>query len=125
MSRCTAVCVAFAVSLVAVSAHAQSDETAETFSRAPNAFPHVLDPYKPSQIPPRQLENSPRLNDLLHDGTLRLPLSQALALAIENNLDIAVQRFVRPLAEADVLRTSSGQAARGIPGALVPSGLSA
>jgi hypothetical protein len=51
-------------------------------------------------------------------------MSDALALAIENNLDIAVQRFLHPIAEADVLRTSSGQAARGIPGALLPSGLS-
>src|SRR5262249_6024304 len=35
----------------------------------------------------------------------------------------AVQRFLHPIAEADVLRASSGQAARGIAGALVPSGL--
>ncbi|HWF85386.1 MAG TPA: TolC family protein [Vicinamibacterales bacterium] len=46
-------------------------------------------------------------------------------MTIENNLDVAVQRFVRPIAEADLLRTSSGQAARGVPGALLPSGLSA
>lgn len=51
-------------------------------------------------------------------------MSDALALAVENNLDIAVQRFLHPIAEADVLRASSGQAARGIPGALLPSGLS-
>jgi outer membrane protein TolC len=50
-------------------------------------------------------------------------MSDALALAIENNLDIVVQRFLHPIAEADVLRASSGQAARGIPGALFPAGL--
>jgi len=50
-------------------------------------------------------------------------MSDALALTIENNLDIAVQRFLHPIAEADVLRASSGQAARGIPGALFPAGL--
>jgi outer membrane protein TolC len=61
----------------------------------------------------------------VQDGRLRLSLSDALSLAIENNLDVAVQRFVRPIAEADLLRTSSGQAARGVPGASVPSGLSA
>jgi outer membrane protein TolC len=65
------------------------------------------------------------LKDLVRNGKVELPLSQALALAIENNLDIAVQRYNRPIAEADMLRTSSGQAARGIPGALVPAGLSA
>jgi outer membrane protein TolC len=51
-------------------------------------------------------------------------MADALALAIENNLDISVQRFLRPIAEADFLRTSSGQAARGFVGALLPSGLS-
>ena len=61
----------------------------------------------------------------MQGGKVQLSLAQALALAIENNLDIAVQRYVRPIAEADMLRTSSGQAARGIPGALVPSGLNA
>src|SRR5262249_50550900 len=60
-----------------------------------------------------------------HNGRLELSLSDALALTIENNLDIAVQRFVHPIAEADVLRASSGQAARGVAGALLPSGLSA
>jgi outer membrane protein TolC len=84
-----------------------------------------LNPYKPNPIPPLDLENSPRLKDLVRGNKVELSLSQALALAIENNLDIAVQRFVRPIAEADMLRTASGQAARGIPGALVPSGLSA
>src|SRR5215467_4907792 len=69
------------------------------------------------------MENSPRLHDLIRNGKLRLTMSDALALAIENNLDIAVQRFLHPIAEADVLRASSGQAARGIPGALLPAGL--
>jgi len=70
------------------------------------------------------MENSPRLHDLIRNGKLQITMSDTLALAIENNLDIAVQRFLHPIAEADVLRASSGQAARGIPGALMPSGLS-
>jgi outer membrane protein TolC len=75
-------------------------------------------------MPALGLDNSKRIEDLISSGRLRLSLSDALALAIENNLDIAVQRFIHPVAEADVLRTSSGQAARGVPGALLPSGLS-
>ena len=55
---------------------------------------------------------------------MQLSVSDALALALENNLNIAVQRFLRPIAEVDVLRTKSGQAARGITGALLPAGLS-
>jgi outer membrane protein TolC len=114
-----------ALALACGRAQAQSNDAHADFSHAPSAFPNVVNPYKPNPIPPLDLENSQRLQDLLHNGKVQLSLSQALALAIENNLDIAVQRFVRPIAEADLLRTSSGQAARGIPGALLPSGLSA
>src|SRR5437867_5306949 len=89
----------------------------------PNWWPTVLKPYQPSSIKPLMMENSPRLHDLIRNGKLRLSMADALALAIENNLEIAVSRFLHPIAEADVLRASSGQAARGIQGALVPSGL--
>ena len=89
----------------------------------PSWFPTVLKPYQQGSIRTPTLENSPRLHDLISNGKLRLTMSDALALAIENNLDIAVQRFLHPIAEADVLRASSGQAARGIPGALLPAGL--
>ena len=127
---------ALAASLVPVALGAQSSAAARSasddgtpvlrdYSHGTSAFPGLLNPYKPDPIPPLDLQNSPRLEDLLKDGRLRLSLSDALALAIENNLDIAVQRYVHPIAEADVLRTRSGQAARGVPGALLPSGLSA
>src|SRR5579862_3138251 len=94
-----------------------------SYLTGPSWFPSVLKPYQEGEVKPPVMENSPRLHDLIRNGRLRLSMSDALALAIENNLDIAVQRFLHPIAEADVLRTSSGQAARGIPGALLPSGL--
>jgi len=89
----------------------------------PSWFPTVFKPYQQDPIRQPVMENSPRLHDLIRNGKLRLSMSDALALAIENNLDIAVQRFLHPIAEADVLRASSGQAARGIPGVLLPAGL--
>ena len=67
--------------------------------------------------------NSPRLGGLIHDGKLELSLSDALALTLENNLDIVVQRYVIPFAQTDLLRSKSGQAARGFTGALYPSEL--
>ena len=94
------------------------------YSRGPDWFPSVTKPYREGPIPPLVEENSPRLGDLIHDRKLELSLTDALSLALENNLDVAVQRYVRPVAETDVLRTLSGQAARGIPGALLPAGLS-
>src|SRR5947209_13489864 len=71
----------------------------------PNWWPTVLKPYQPSSIKPLMMENSPRLHDLIRNGKLRLSMADALALAIENNLEIAVSRFLHPIAEADVLRS--------------------
>ena len=111
------ICVLLAVLLSVPTTQAQN------FITGPSWFPTVFKPYQQEALRPPIMENSPRLHDLIRNGKLRISMSDALALALENNLDIAVQRFLHPIAEADVLRTSSGQAARGIPGALLPSGL--
>ncbi|PYV12896.1 MAG: hypothetical protein DMG07_16025 [Acidobacteria bacterium] len=95
------------------------------FSQGPDAFPRFLRPYQERPIAPVVIENSRRLHDLIRNGKLELSLADALALALENNLDIGVQRYVIPLAKTDVLRARSGQAARGFQGASVPGGLSA
>lgn len=113
--------------VLASAAQAQQAITATpnlpSYIAGPSWFPAVLKPYQQELVKPPVMENSPRLHDLIRNGKLQLSMADALALAIENNLDIAVQRFLHPIAEADVLRTSAGQAARGIPGALLPSGL--
>jgi outer membrane protein TolC len=122
------VCLLLAVLLSAATAQAQqaitsNSSTLPSYVAGPSWFPSVLKPYQQEALKPPVMENSPRLHDLIRNGKLRLSMADALALALENNLDIAVQRFLHSIAEADVLRTSSGQAARGIPGALLPSGL--
>ena len=94
------------------------------YSNNPAWFPDLFSPYRPEAVGLPVMENSPRLQELIHNGKLEVSLADALALAVENNLDIGVQRYLRPIAQADVLRTRSGQAARGITGALVPAGLS-
>ena len=94
------------------------------YSKSGKPFPNVIKRYKQQSLPPLVLENSPRLRELIRDGKLELSMSDALALTLENNLGIAVQRYLRPIAQVDILRAESGQAARGIPGALFPSGLS-
>ena len=93
------------------------------YTVGPDWFPSFYRPYQQQTIGPLILENSRRLADLIRDGKLELSLADALALVIENNLDIAVQRYTVPMAQADILRTQSGQAARGVQGALVPGGL--
>jgi outer membrane protein TolC len=88
-----------------------------------SAFPHILNPYKQQPMALPVLVNSPRLHSLIHDGKLELSLSDAVALTLENNLDIVIQRYVIPFAQTDILRSKSGQAARGFTGALYPSEL--
>ncbi len=107
---------------------AQSRPTQEfltDYSKGPSIFPNVFAPYKSQSLPAISLENSPRVENLIHDGKLELSMADALALAIENNLDISVQRMVVPMAQTDVLRSKSGSAARGFSGATIPLGLSA
>lgn len=81
--------------------------------------------YRPQSVPPAVLENSPRLETLIRDGRLELTLADALALALENNLDIATQRYIPQYAQTDLLRTQSGQSPRGFSGAYIPGGLTA
>ncbi len=93
------------------------------YTAGPSWFPSFYRPYQQQRIAPMILENSRRLTDLIRDGNLELSLADALALAIENNLDIAVARYVVPVAQTDILRARSGQAARGVQGASIPGGL--
>ncbi|MCU1262475.1 MAG: TolC family protein [Bryobacterales bacterium] len=60
-------------------------------------------------------QNSARTQQLVRDGKLSLSLQDAIALALENNLDVELQRYTRRLAATDVLRAKGGGALRGIP----------
>jgi outer membrane protein TolC len=80
-----------------------------------------LAPYRPSEAPPLDLRNSPRLENLVHDGKLYISLHDAIALAIENNLDIAYFRYNFPIAQTDILRTKAGSPANGVNTGIVQS----
>jgi outer membrane protein TolC len=88
-----------------------------------HSFPNIFDSFAPLPVPQPGMENSPRLKDLIRDGKLWLSLQDAIALALENNLDIDVARFNIPLAQADYLRTRAGSAARGVSGATLSTAL--
>jgi outer membrane protein TolC len=80
-------------------------------------IPHQRNPfdaYRPSLAPPINLQNSPRLQSLMRDGKLYLSLQDAIALAIENNLDLAYSRYILPTAETDLARTLAGGVANGV-----------
>ena len=61
-----------------------------------HSFPNIFDSFAPLPVPQPGMENSPRLHDLIRDGKLWLSLQDAIALALENNLDIDVARFEIP-----------------------------
>jgi outer membrane protein TolC len=88
-----------------------------------HSFPNVFDSFAPLRVPQQGMENSPRLHDLIREGKLWLSLQDAIALALENNLDIDVARFQIPLAQADYLRSRAGSAARGVTGATISTAL--
>jgi outer membrane protein TolC len=73
-----------------------------------------LAPYVGTHVPASPMANSPRLNQLVRDGKLYLSLQDAISLALENNLDIAIARYNLPIADTDVLRTKAGGIFRGV-----------
>jgi outer membrane protein TolC len=87
------------------------------FTRGPRAFPTLLDPYRPISIESPELTNSPRIDQLIHDGKLSISLQDAIELALENNLDIAIQRYYPWVADASILKTKAGGAGYSTPGA--------
>ena len=75
----------------------------------------ITRPYEPKEVLPIDLANSNRLESLLRAGNIYLSLQDAIALALENNLDIQIQRYGRPQAEANLLRAKAGGLLRGVP----------
>jgi outer membrane protein TolC len=70
--------------------------------------------YSPETVPEPSLANSPRLVELIRDGKLYLSLKDAIDLALENNLDLAIARYNLPIADTDILRTQAGGFFRGV-----------
>jgi outer membrane protein TolC len=58
--------------------------------------------------------NAARLDGLIRDGKLYLTLQDAIALALENNLDVEAERYNLTLARTDVTRAAGGGSTRGI-----------
>ena len=75
--------------------------------------------YRPTTIDKASFANSVRLADLMKDGKIYLSLSDAIALAIENNYDIAIARYDLDIADTDILRTRTGALPLGAPSGLV------
>ena len=71
--------------------------------------------YMAPAIPPVRLTNSNRLYSLIRAGNLYLSLEDALALAIENNLNLEIDRYGPLLQQSALERAKAGGPLRGVP----------
>jgi outer membrane protein len=77
-------------------------------------FPNPIGPYTPRHLSAPNLANTARIDQLMHEGKLYLSLNDAIALALENNLDIAIARYNLNIADTDILRAKAGAATLGV-----------
>lgn len=89
------------------------------YSRGVSSFPKFWQPYTPRDVPKPNLANSSLIDSTIKDGKMYLSLNDAVALSLENNLDIAIQRYNLDTADTDILRTASGAQALGVNAGIV------
>jgi outer membrane protein TolC len=89
--------------------------SARDFSKpAGRLLGNPINAYRPTTIAKANFANSVRLTDLVKDGKIYLSLSDAIALALENNYDIAIARYYLDIADTDLLRAKAGSTLRGV-----------
>jgi len=91
------------------------------YTRGPKFFPNLLAPYSPISIAAPGLTNSPRIDQLIHDGKLELSMQEAVELALENSMDIVVQRYNPWFADTSILKANAGGFGFTTPGAVFGS----
>jgi len=97
--------------------------TGVDYTKPKSHFWNPIAPYTPLNYPAPSLGNTPRLEQLLRDGKIYLSLSDAVALALENNYDVAIARINLDIADTDILRAKAGSFLRGISTGLVQNTL--
>ncbi|HKC00613.1 MAG TPA: TolC family protein, partial [Terriglobales bacterium] len=97
----------------AVPSKSQPFEVKE-YSKPRSPFPNLLAPYTPRHVAPPNLANTPRIDQFLHDGKLYISMNDAVALALENNLDIAIARYNLNIADTDIWRSKAGASILGV-----------
>jgi outer membrane protein len=74
----------------------------------------IIRPYEPKPVPAVNFQNSERIFDLMRAGQLYLSLADAIALALENNLDIELERYLPRIAQTEIQRARGGGFLRGL-----------
>jgi outer membrane protein len=89
------------------------------FSKPNFYFPKIWKPYEPITVSAPVTTNSQRLDALVHNGKIYLSLADAIVLGLENNYDIAIQRYNLDIADTDLLRARAGANILGVNSGLV------
>jgi outer membrane protein len=84
------------------------------YSKPSPLLPNPFARYIPRDVPPPSFTNAPKIEQLIQNGKLLLSLNDAIAIALADNLDIAVQRYNLPIADTDILRTKAGGSFLGV-----------
>jgi outer membrane protein TolC len=84
------------------------------YSKPRSHFFNPIAPYQSRKVAPPVLSNTSRVQQLLVNGKLMISLDDAIAIALENNLDIAIARYNLPIADTDIMLANAGQATRGV-----------
>jgi len=84
--------------------------------------PVIVRPYLPVAVPPIWLANSERLSQLVRAGMLYLTTQDAIALALENNIDIEVSRYNPFISAWNLERAQAGGALPGVPSSASQAG---
>ena len=100
---------------------AQEGDTAAGLLPAPAShwYSRLGQPYRWRDATPMNQGNSSRLDRLLRAGNLYLSLQDAVALTLENNIDIEIQRYGFDLADTDLFRAKATGTINGV--STVPS----
>jgi outer membrane protein TolC len=104
------------LALVAAQLPAQTppEATQFDFRNGAKAWPNFTRVYETPEVPTVVLRDSNRMERLIQNGKLYLSLGDAIALALENNLDVAYARYEPLKADSDILRAKSGAQLRGV-----------
>ena len=100
-------------------ANAYKQYADQNYAKGQSQWPKFWSGLGVRNMPQANFTNSPLIDQVIRDGKMYLSLDEAVALALENNLDIAIQRYNLITADVDILRTSSGAAALGVNAGLV------
>jgi outer membrane protein len=89
------------------------------YSKPYPMYPNPIAPYESHHVAPPNLSNGPRIESLIKDGKLMLSMDDAIALTLENNLDLAIARYNVDIADTDILRAEGGASILGVNSGIV------